>query len=311
MANVGLSLDSTGFSDEGGRRSPIFLNWLGAILSVALISGFGIWGYQMAKRDVSNVPVVRAAAGPMRVAPENPGGEQAEHQGLAVNRVAAGGGVQAPADRLVLAPEPEDLTDEDRPRSELNPTDEGSEAHVVGPSNLAGQPDGNTIMVSDEDPILAAVLSAANPAVGTGLSPAGAEVGDDPIEIPENVLVRSPLPTPRPAVDLAAQSIARAVARSVEERSFEVDPSTLPAGTPLAQFGAHNSPETARSEWSRLQGRFPEFLRGRKWFVEETVSGGQSFFRLRATGFDSLNASKRFCSLFTTEGEDCIAVQTR
>ncbi len=311
MANVGLSIDSTGLADEGGRRSSVFLNWLGAILSVALIAGFGVWGYQMAIRDVSNVPVVRAVAGPMRVAPENPGGEKAEHQGLAVNRVAAGGGVQAPADRLVLAPEPENLTDEDLPKSKLSPTDEGSEARVTGSSNLDGQSDAKTIQVMDEDPIMTAILAVEKQASETGLSLVGDEVGDDPMAIPENVLVRSPLPTPRPAVDLAAQSIARAVARSVEERSIEVDPSTMPVGTSLAQFGAYRSPETARSEWSRLQERFPEFLQGRKWFVEETVSGGQSFFRLRVTGFDSLNASKRFCSLFTTEGEDCIAVQTR
>ena len=71
--------------------------WTGALMSVALIDGLGVWGYQLAVRDVSGVPVVRALEGPMRVAPDDPGGEQAEHQGLAVNNVAAEGVAAGPA----------------------------------------------------------------------------------------------------------------------------------------------------------------------------------------------------------------------
>ena len=49
----------------------------------------------------------------MRIAPSEPGGEIADHQGLAVNDVAAAGVATAPADRLVLAPAPVTLTEED------------------------------------------------------------------------------------------------------------------------------------------------------------------------------------------------------
>ena len=71
-------------------------NWAGAAVSLALIVGIGVWGYKMLARDVSGVPVVRAASGkPMRVQPEDPGGSPAMHQGLAVNRVAADGTAEA------------------------------------------------------------------------------------------------------------------------------------------------------------------------------------------------------------------------
>ena len=36
----------------------ILLNWTGALLSVALVVGLGIWAYQLAVRDASGVPVV-------------------------------------------------------------------------------------------------------------------------------------------------------------------------------------------------------------------------------------------------------------
>ena len=46
--------------------------WAGALTSVALVAGLGIWGYDLAMRDLNGVPVVAALEGPMRVAPEDP-----------------------------------------------------------------------------------------------------------------------------------------------------------------------------------------------------------------------------------------------
>ncbi len=99
---------------QAGGRVKRWTNGAGALLSVALIAGLAVWGYQLAVRDARGVPVVRALAGPMRIAPDDPGGEQMAHQGLAVNNVAAVGEVAAPADRLLLAPRPVELSDEDQ-----------------------------------------------------------------------------------------------------------------------------------------------------------------------------------------------------
>ena len=73
----------------GNGRRRNWVNIAGAVTSVALLIGAGIWGYRIAVRNVMGVPVIHAMEGPMRIAPENPGGEQAEHQGLSVNDVAA------------------------------------------------------------------------------------------------------------------------------------------------------------------------------------------------------------------------------
>lgn len=114
--------DPYGYSDNvaegadqatGGAVVSKFFNWVGAITSVALVVGLAMWGYKLTVRDVTGVPVVRALEGPMRVQPEDPGGTQAAYQGLAVNAVQADGVAAAPAERLVLAPQPVELTQAD------------------------------------------------------------------------------------------------------------------------------------------------------------------------------------------------------
>ena len=113
-------------SDFGGAYdAPVrstfstVLNWIGAALSLGLIAGLGYWAYQLVVRDVTGVPVVRALEGPMRIAPEDPGGSTAAFQGLAVNAIAAEGTAEAPADLVVLAPVEVNLTEEDRAMAAL------------------------------------------------------------------------------------------------------------------------------------------------------------------------------------------------
>ncbi len=92
-----------------GARAGTYLQLMGAAASVALVAGGVWWGVSLMLRDASGVPVVRAMEGPMRLSPENPGGEVADHAGLAVNAIAAEGQAAAPEERLVLAPAASDL----------------------------------------------------------------------------------------------------------------------------------------------------------------------------------------------------------
>lgn len=95
------------------QRLGAATHYAGAAVSLALVAGVAVWGYQLVMRDVNGIPVVRAMEGPMRVAPDNPGGELANHTGLAVNAIAAVGSAAPPEDVLTLAPAGAGLTDED------------------------------------------------------------------------------------------------------------------------------------------------------------------------------------------------------
>lgn len=102
-------------------RLRTFAVWSGMAVSLALMLGAGIWGWRLVEREAVGVPIIRAAAGPMRIAPEEPGGDRAEHQGLSVSRIAAGVGEIPLASELYLAPRAADLSVEDLPAPEEPP----------------------------------------------------------------------------------------------------------------------------------------------------------------------------------------------
>ena len=112
-------------------------NFAGGAVSLALIAGVGIWSYKLIVRDVTGLPVVQAAEGEMRVKPENPGGELALHQGLAVNSIAATGSAEGPADQIILAPSPTELTEEDLPQSVLTQIEEAAPVEQPEPLQVA------------------------------------------------------------------------------------------------------------------------------------------------------------------------------
>ncbi len=296
---------------EQGNKIAKLTNLAGAAISLALVVGVGVWGYKLLVRDVSGVPVVRAAEGPMRVQPDDPGGRQALHQGLAVNAVAAEGTAEKPADRLILAPKPLELTLDDVPAAELAVARAPDDA----PTETPGQPAERAEAPAELSDIDRAVqLAAAQvPQAASGATPGtttaestDAAAGDER-ETVEGGLGTSLRPQLRPA----SLGQVREVSAPARTGPQEVDPADIPAGTRLAQLGAFESAEIARQEWTRLSGRFAEYLEGKDRVIEKAQSGGRTFYRLRAMGFADVSDARRFCSALTAENADCIPVVTR
>ena len=320
-------------ASSGIRR---LTNLAGAGVSLALIVGVGVWGTELVMRDVSGVPVVRAAEGPMRIAPENPGGRPADHQGLAVNDVAGTGTAAAPADTLRLAPQDAGLTEEDTTSTELRQQvqevatiqpaapeqEEVVEASLPTFQELTGAEDPDellqalanqiagdvqpfTPLAEVEEPAEDAVVTAALEAATATDAPKIKTIAPD---IPG--VARSKRPQRRPnglqVASLTAPS-TNGTTTAVQER----DPSSLAKGTRLVQLGAFDSVDTARAEWTRLEGRFADYLEGKERVIEKASSGGKVFYRLRAHGFDDLSDARRFCAAFVAGKADCIPVVTR
>lgn len=326
-----------GYDDQGYAVAPEgrpglarVASLLGAAASLALVIGLGTWGYNLVMRDVSGVPVVRAVEGPMRTQPENPGGSQADHQGLAVNSVAANGTAAAPADRLTLAPQPIELSEDDQPMSRLTPP----EADV--PPQPVNQPTAQAEAQISEASVAAARAGDINALVAE-LTDGVAPIGSDPtaaapaivqpeplqpVEIaaigaavaPSSALLNAPgvRVSLRPQLRPARFSPAVAAPANTQTRAtLDVDPSTLPPGTRLAQLGAYESAEVARAEWDRIYSRFEDYLEGKSRVIQRAESGGRTFYRLRAMGFEGLSDARRFCSALVASNADCIPVTTR
>lgn len=315
------------------------VNVAGAVMSLALMAGVGVWGYKLLSRDVTGVPVVRAVEGPMRIAPDDPGGRPADHQGLAVNDVAAQGSAAAPADRLVLAPQPVRLMDEDQPQTGQAPTEPTVIAtSLPAPSQTPVQPSDSVTALVDQltrgvEPLLPSADKNEEEVVARLETPtapppptltedtASNEPEDDPAtpeSEPETIevaaltgpgLARSLRPKSRPAQD--GIDPVKAVLTDPATGLVDLDPDTLPAGTRLAQLGAYDSADVARSEWDRLNGRFADYMEGKRRVIQEASRGGRTFYRLRAMGFEDLSDARRFCAVLLADNADCIPVTTR
>lgn len=301
-------------------------NLTGAVVSLALVVGVGVWGYKLLVRDVSGIPVVTAIKGEMRVRPEEPGGAFAQHQGLSVNSVSALGATDDLAEELRLAPRPTELADEDQPMPVLSevsaeqaPQAEqvtevvAEEAEVEAPAaeDIAAALESGSIeslvaqltngiapmkdMEGESAPVLASV---ATQNLSDVLSGEGMRVS-----------LRPTLRPKRSAAATAASVVP--VAASAAISGIDLDAASLPAGTRLVQLGAFDSPEIARAQWGQLSARFAPFMEGKKRIVMEAKSGGRTFYRLRAQGFEDIGDARRFCSALVAESVDCIPVVTR
>ncbi|NCQ23811.1 MAG: SPOR domain-containing protein [Rhodobacteraceae bacterium CG17_big_fil_post_rev_8_21_14_2_50_63_15] len=286
-----------------------FTHIAGATLSLALIAGIGVWGYRLILRDVSGVPVVRAIEGPMRVQPEDPGGSATDHQGLSVNAIAADGVAADPADRLILAPPPLELSLEDVPHGAAP-----AKVSDATPRAEAGDP----APEPEAERMLKVAAVPAEDAADDLDADAGADLSSkDPGFVqPTPVtggLGQSLRPRPRPEMSgTLPEAVARAVASAQSAGGVtEIDPERIPAGTRLAQLGAFDSPEVARAEWDRLSVKFQDYLDGKQRVVQRAESGGRTFYRLRVMGFADLSDARRFCSAMVAERAECIPVVAR
>jgi hypothetical protein len=281
-------------------RTGRFMHYAGGVTSVALVVGALVWGYKLAVRNVEGVPIVRALEGPMRIAPESPGGSVADHQGLAVNAVAAIGSAAPMPESITLAPRPVELREEDvaglgsfdAPDASLLTASAG----LSDPATLsAPEPELNTA-----DAVEAAVLAALTPE--EQLAAASADLLD------AGAPMRSLFPRRRPGA--AADPIAQVEDVAAVLTPF-VDPASLTVGTPLVQLGTFNSEDDARAEWAKIEGRFADLLGGKSVVLQPATSSGSTFIRLRAMGFANEDDARRFCTALLTENTSCVPTTQR
>lgn len=314
----------------GSGRFTRVVNGVGALTSLALVAGLAVWGYNLVVRDATEVPVVAAIEGAMRVMPDNPGGESAENQGLAVNNVAADGVAEGPAEQVLLAPGAEDLAPDDepavsepvlaatpdaeagefRPEEEVAATDVSAESDDVRAEALAladeianGQEpltDGEIAASAVDDAVEEAMEGELEVAAAEVVTGPGPKVSPIPRARPENLVARA-----------AAQPSTDALLAATDVATNEVAAADIPAGTRLVQLGAYDTEDVARAEWDALSGRFDEYLSGKSRVIEQAQSGGKTFYRLRAMGFEDLSDARRFCAALMAGQAACIPVVTR
>ncbi|MGV8954624.1 MAG: SPOR domain-containing protein [Cypionkella sp.] len=329
MADINFDDVEAGYPVARTAAATRWVNLAGAACSVCLVLGLVVWGYKLAVRDVTGIPVVRALEGPLRIAPENPGGEVAMHQGLSVNAVAAVGTAAPLPESVILAPAEIELNAEDAPGLAVLASASAPMQTPVQPlaasmsiaAPVAISPEPQEVLVQPQpqpDPEAFSDIAVEQPvpateqdAVAAALAIALADDGSVEADAPVPVVAHSVRPMPRPSRgETAVISDASAVTESAPAPT-EVDAASIPAGTRLVQLGAFDDEAGARAEWSALQSRFPELIGTKAMVVQSAQSGGRTFYRLRAHGFENEDETRRFCAALLAENASCIAVAQR
>lgn len=283
------------------------------LMSVAMVALGGYWGYEALKRQTLGVPVIAAPSEPFRVPPDDPGGVEADHMGLAVNEIAAGREAGPAAAQIILAPPPVDLIEDVTllvtPEAEMPQA--APEVDIIAPDSfeLIGPPAPPVADVpqATEDLITALLAEA----LGESPNAPQPDLTPEVDRIPASVagVALSLIPTPRPfTMDM---SLALVPSDASSGDAIEIDPSTLAAGDMVVQLGAFDSPDAARREWDRLAAQYDGLFEGRGRVIMAASSGGQEFFRLRVAGFDGVDDARRFCTALLALGQACIPATIR
>lgn len=283
--------------------------WVGAALSLALMAGMAVWFYRLGTRDASQIPVIRAAEGPAKERPEDPGGDEAPHQSIRSYEVVEDGAVPgtAPEPRPELAPDPPAPEPEDGPM-ETAPPRARPDAPALAEAPAAGplpEPEA-TVAALDAEP---GALTDAAPEPLAAPEPEAPEA-EEVVPVSDGPAPAiSPRARPRPPGLVERATAAAAEAAATPDTSAETLAAAAAASRIQVQLGAYETPDMTREMWQRIRGSHGDVLAGRALSVQTTVSGGKTWYRLRVGPFRDGSEARNVCAALQARGQDCIVAR--
>ena len=287
----------------GKFKLNMIFYWIGAVLSLSLLAGAIGWSYKLVVRDINQIPIVRAQLGPLRVAPDNPGGLTAANQGLSVTQLAVN---EKPllSDEINLAPAAEILNEETsasllREVDKLNQIDETYEIKEINSENTVSL-DGSSGAMKAET------------ASKTESLVAQVAFSQKKVEIENAVSLALSITSEfDPSLtSLRPKTRPRSVQQNRELIVSKEPMSKLPIGSAIVQLGAFDSKSLAESEWRRFEKLLGSILSPKQMIIQKAESGGKIFYRLRASGFNDISDARQFCTAISDKVA-CIPVVTR
>ena len=295
------------YKDIQNSKLSIF-SIFGAVISLNLILWAGYWTYNIISRDINGIPIVAAQPGPLRVAPDTPGGIEAENIELAVTKIASQELPPNPK-AVELAPSTEKLTPDDltifqairqkkiidRQAALNNQIHLGviepniSKEISLEPVNSVTNTANYSITENQSELVAAALALALKPSADNLIGNAVAQNKFKQIK---------PRPRPNSLLEVSVsttETVIRPALASVE------------TGLAVVQFGTFATETVAFEEWDRLSKNLSVILDGRPKYVERIKRNGNEIYRLRLGGFVNIDDASRFCSAVISQ-ENCVPV---
>ena len=277
----------------------------GAIVWYAYTWGTG----QMASDDL---PVVSAQPMPEKTKPEQPGGMDVPHQGIAVLNEGESDEGTAKVERLLPPPE-----------SPVPPQPMAAQEALQGGDETLPEPTPVAPLIAELPKAPAAPAAPQESAEGVEAREAAettelAEAGiAKPIPRPEAsrgqdqiaaLLEQEPLETANG--EPADAAIPTLPSEMQQPRSQPTQSAALTTGTVVLQLASVTSEDAAKREWGRLQKAHPEQLGGLNLALHSAQVKGKTYYRIQTGPFPNRAAAADLCAQLKSRNQDCL-VTTR
>ena len=263
------------------RRTLI---WIGLILSISIFVFLIIWGFSLNVSENAEIPVVKAKIKEARIISENPGGQIINYQGLSVNNVQEQGAAQVTAKRILLAPKPVELKEKDLAITEAKKNDNLDD---LG-NTMINQPKKTIVLKETEE---------------------DKQLTDDSNKLSALALDRSRKPWAREMLNSKNTEKALEIAE-VEIAEVEITEAKIKRGTNLVQLGSYSTRKEAQEAWASFLKRNGTIFKNKKRSIQKFDSSRYPF-RLRASGFTTLDDSRDFCILLRGLIPTCLPMRAK
>ena len=262
----------------------LIVNWAGALLSIIILITLIIWGFSLNVSDTAEIPVVKAKIKELRVVSEEPGGQIVNYQGFSVNNVQEQGKAQSAATRIILAPEPIKLIEEDVNISIIENSGVTNEPKVSSLNNGDRENKKEIINVLDGTspfPVVISVIPKIRNLYGTHSL-------DEIIENND--------------VDLTP---------GTNDKIKATNEVSLEPGTNLVQLGFYSTKQKAQKVWSDLMINNSSVFKNKKRIIQNVNIRGNNSYRLTVVGFSSLGESRDFCLFLRDFSLTCLPMRAK
>ena len=324
-------------SDLPKRR--LGLKWIAWWMALVVLLGGGWFAFgdalmRLADENGDDIPLIRAADGPVKIRPENPGGLQVPNRDKLVYERMQPGASASSGESVVerLLPQPEKPLPKPAPGSIAPSTQPTAELGTSTAERVPPPPALPTAPVPDVKDVIS--VKPPPPPPQTNVQPRGAPLNlrknlERPAQpapaaiqkkpaqamptsgAPTNGTSSNVTPTPRRSVAAVATPTN---GRQAPERtsSVPVKTSTPPTGESFhIQLAAARTPERAQSEWDRMRRKHLDLLGDLRLNVTKADLGPKKgvFYRLRVGPLANEASARTLCKELSKRKMGCLVVK--
>ncbi len=277
------------------KRTGLWLTLMFLVVGGGAGAGWHFYGDMLARGDGDNIPVIRAAEGPVKVRPKNPGGMSVpDRDKLVYDRMK--GGVEEPrVERLLPPPEMPKTPPLPTPAQQAESQVAETPSAVEKPKQLP-KPQKLEPGKIDVTKLLPNKAESANKE--TKKEEPAVIVNQDMMP-KEPVVAPSPVAAPTPAPVATPTPSTPQTASAISSLAYQI------------QIAAVRTAERATTEWERLKKKHGDLLGGYSLNVVRADLGPDKgiFYRLRAGPIAGEDVAKALCQNLSKRKVGCLIVR--